>query len=206
MYFSRLRLDPRAAVRRSVYDAHQALWRLFSDSPSRTRDFLYREIDPWTFVAVSARPPGQAEGLWGVEIKPYAPRLAVGDRLFVSLRANAVIKRGKTRHDVVQQARTDYLSRGEEPPSRAELAQSAGRVWLVARQEAMGLMFEAESIAADGYAPQRFRSHGQKVSISTLDLSGIAAVADPDKALAAMTRGVGPAKGFGCGLILARRA
>lgn len=206
MYFSRLRLDPRAAVRRSVYDAHQALWRLFSDSPQRRRDFLYREIDPWTFVVVSARPPGQTEGLWGVEIKSYAPRLAVGDRLFVSLRANAVIKRGKARHDVVQQARTDYLSRGEEPPPRAELAQSAGRDWLVARQEAMGLAFQAESIVADGYAPHRFRSHGQKVSISTLDLSGFARVTDPGNALAALTHGVGPAKGFGCGLLLARRA
>ncbi len=206
MYFSRLRLDPKAAIRRNVYDAHQALWRLFSDSPMRTRDFLYREIDQWTFVAVSARQPVDDRSLWGVEIKPYAPRLAEGDRLFVSLRANAVIKRGKVRHDVVQQARTDYLSRGEEPPPRAELAQSAGRGWLMARQETMGLSFQAESIMADGYAPHRFRSHGQKVSISTLDLSGIATVTDPAKALDAMTRGVGPAKGFGCGLLLARRA
>lgn len=211
MYFSQLVIDPRKAVIDGFYDAHQALWRLFSDSPDRTRDFLYREVDPVTFLAVSARPPEDASGAWRVRTKLYAPRLAEGDRLYVSLRVNAVVKRKgadgrQDRFDVVQDARTRLLSQGLEPPPRTELAQSEGLKWLRARQEGLGLAFEENSVNVMRYAQHRLWRYGPKSKVSALDMVGFARVRDPVLTLEALTRGVGPAKGFGCGLMLVRRA
>lgn len=211
MYLSRLTLRSKEAIFQNVYDAHQALWRLFADGPDRQRDFLFREIDAVTFLAVSAREPKDADGVWTMAVKPYAPRLAAGDRLYLSLRANAVVKRkgpdGKQdRFDVVQDARRRFLAENAEPPPRAALAQECGVKWLLARQEGMGLCFEEPSLVVESAVQRRFWRGGQQAKISTLDFAGFAAVADPELALRALLHGVGPAKGFGCGLVLARRA
>ena len=40
---------------------------------------------------------------------------------------------------------------------------------------------------------------------STLDFSGLLTVTAPEKFLSALYGGIGPAKGFGCGLLLVKR-
>ncbi len=211
MYFSQLVLDSRKAVIDGFYDAHQALWRLFSDSPDRKRDFLYREVDPVTFLAVSARPPEDPAGVWRVRTKPYAPQLAEGDRLYVSLRVNAVVKRKgadgrQDRFDVVQDARLRLKNANKEVPPRADLAQTEGLKWLRARQEGLGLAFDEGSVNVMSYVQHQLWRYGAKAKVSALDMTGFARVVDPEAALTALTQGVGPAKAFGCGLVLARRA
>lgn len=211
MYLSKLVLQPKKAIFKDIYDAHEALWRLFSDGPERKRDFLFREIDPVTYLAVSAREPVDADGIWRMAVKPYAPKLAAGDRLYISLRANAVVKRRgrdgrQQRFDVVQDARKPYTDRGEDPPPRALLAQQEGAKWLIARQEALGLCFEDQSLVVESYMVRQYWREERRARFGTLDFAGFAAVSDADKALGALCRGVGPAKGFGCGLLLARRA
>ncbi len=211
MFLSKLILRSKEAIFNDVYDAHQALWNLFGDSPDRERDFLFREIDPVTYLAVSAREPVDRKGVWRMAVKPYAPKLAVGDRLYVSLRANAVVKRQgpdgrQQRFDVVQDARKPYRERGEEPPPRAALAQQEGAKWLLTRQEALGLHFEDQSLVVESYTVRQYWRGGHKARFGTLDFAGFAAVRDADKAFGALCKGVGPAKGFGCGLLLARRA
>jgi len=211
MYLSKLVLRAKEAIFKDVYDAHQALWNLYSDSPDRERDFLFREIDAVTYLALSAREPVDGKGVWRMAVKPYAPKLAAGDRLYVSLRANAVVKRKgadgrQDRFDVVQDARSRYKAEGAEPPPRARLAQECGVSWLLARQEAMGLCFEDTSLVVESYALRRYWRGGHEVKFGTLDFAGFAEVCDSDKALDALRNGVGPAKGFGCGLVLARRA
>lgn len=211
MFLTKLQLRSKEAIFKNVYDSHQALWELFADRPDRKRDFLFREMDAVTYLALSAREPVDRQGVWNMAVKPYAPRLAEGDRLYVSLRANAVVKRkgvdGKQdRFDVVQDARKPYKERGEEPPSRAALAQREGAKWLLARQEALGLCFEDQSLVVESYMVRRYWRDGHDVRFGTLDFAGFAEISDPHKALHALCTGVGPAKGFGCGLLLARRA
>ena len=211
MFLSKLILRSKRAIYKNVYDAHQALWELFGDRPDRERDFLFREIDPVTYLALSVREPVDRFGVWRMAVKPYTPQLAVGDRLYVSLRANAVVKRkgpdGKQdRFDVVQDARKRYQSEGAEPPPRAALAQQEGTKWLLARQEALGLSFEDQRLVVESYMVRRYWRDGREARFGTLDFAGFAAVCDADKALGALLKGVGPAKGFGCGLVLARRA
>jgi CRISPR system Cascade subunit CasE len=211
MYLSKLVLRAKDAVFKDIYDAHQALWKLYSDGPDRKRDFLFRELDPLTFLCLSARQPRDDLGVWHMAVKPFEPRLAEGDRLYVSLRANAVVKRrtagGKqVRYDVVQDARRRYKERGEKPPARAELAQEHGAKWLLARQEGLGLAFEEDSLMVESYMVRHYWRDGNKASFGALDMAGFAVVADVELAHKTLCQGVGPGKGFGCGLLLARRA
>jgi CRISPR system Cascade subunit CasE len=211
MYLSKLAFCANEAIHKDVYDAHQALWSLFSDDPDCKRDFLYREIDPTTYLCLSARKPVDGKGIWRMAVKPFAPKLSEGDRLYVSLRANAVVKRRsadgrQVRFDVVQDARMRFKERGEPAPPRAELAQLHGARWLLARQEAMGFSFEDVSLAVASYVVRRSWREGKSIRLGTLDFTGFAVVTDVAKALKSLREGVGPAKGFGCGLLLARRA
>lgn len=211
MFLTKLQLRSKEALFKNVYDAHQALWELFADRPDRKRDFLFREIDAVTYLALSAREPVDRKGVWDMAVKPYAPRLTEGDRLYVSLRANAVVKRkreggGQDRFDVVQDARKRYEADGVEPPPRATLAQKYGVRWLLARQAELGLCFEDLSLVVESYAKRQYWRDGRKVTLGTLDFAGFAQVCDADKALGTLLTGVGPAKGLGCGLLLARRA
>lgn len=211
MYLSKLVLRAKDAVFKDIYDAHQALWKLYSDGPQRKRDFLFRELDPLTFLCLSARQPRDDLGVWRMAVKPFEPKLAEGDRLYVSLRANAVVKRRtandkQVRYDVVQDARMRFKERGEPAPPRAVLAQEHGLKWLLARQEDMGLCFEDLSLVVENYMVRHYWRDGRKASFGALDLAGFAVVADVAKALKSLCQGVGPGKGFGCGLLLVRRA
>ncbi|GFM37359.1 type I-E CRISPR-associated protein Cas6/Cse3/CasE [Desulfovibrio psychrotolerans] len=221
MWISKLVLDPRHAARSGLYDTHRLLWNLFADRPDRKRDFLFREQDdPHTFLTVSHRQPHDAEGWWTTQIKPYAPKLQQGEGIAFSLRANAVVKRnidGKQRRfDVMQDARIRLQERqpgidASDLPVRAGLAQSAGMEWLLKRQQELGLSIDPGCVQVDGCRVERFikrnphagRSH--TISLGIMDMQGTAQVEDPQKLLRVLFQGVGPAKGFGCGLLLVRR-
>ncbi|MCI0421919.1 MAG: type I-E CRISPR-associated protein Cas6/Cse3/CasE [Acidobacteria bacterium] len=56
----------------------------------------------------------------------------------------------------------------------------------------------------DGHDTWRQR-HGKKIELSTLDFEGVLLVTEPDRFLRALLSGIGPAKAFGCGLMLVRR-
>ena len=59
----------------------------------------------------------------------------------------------------------------------------------------------------DGYDRVRIpRPDARAVIFSTLTFQGVLTVEDPAQFLAAVLRGFGSAKGFGCGLMLIRRA
>ena len=78
----------------SEYDVHKRIWALFSDSPDRRRDFLYRQevgAERPAFLSVSSRPPEDRTGLWDVQTKTYAPVLVTGLDLAFAVRANVVI-------------------------------------------------------------------------------------------------------------------
>lgn len=219
MYLSRLSLAE-DAVRQpelwrtftSTYTVHQAVWRLFPHAAGQPRDFLYR-IDTsdgrpqvWT---LSPRPP-QASPLWRRESKEIAPRLAAGDRLELSARVNPVVTRAKKRHDVVMdlKQRIGWKDLPEEKrPAEAELVQQAVGEWLAARAAKAG--FAIRSLRADGYRQDRFGRPGQsgkEIGLGVCDLSAQVEVKDPEAFLATWRQGLGPAKGFGCGLILLRRS
>jgi CRISPR system Cascade subunit CasE len=187
---------------------------LFSDHADRTRDFLYRveqsEGRPLIY-AVSVREPDKKHELWFVASKCYEPKINAGMQLAFMLRVNPVrTKRDDAnkqhRHDVVMEAKTHLRERGVHKPLQ-HLIQEEGTMWLLSRAGRCGFTFKPEHIRIDGYQQHRFlKGKGNKqVSHSTLEFSGVLTVADPDRFFETLYSGIGPGKGFGCGLMLVKR-
>lgn len=199
--------DPDARLAAS----HRLLWSLFSDGAERRRDFLWREQGPGRFLALSRRPPNPLHDLFEIETRPFEPALSVGDRLGFALRANAVVspriagaKRGR-RADVVMHA-LHALPKGEaRREARAEAVLSAGRAWLAGQGGRHGFAPEAE-VGVDGYDSLRIPRDGRApIRFGVLDFQGVLTVTDPTLFLGALSRGLGHARAFGCGLLLIRR-
>ncbi|BCX89977.1 CRISPR system Cascade subunit CasE [Methylomarinovum tepidoasis] len=218
MYLTRLTLldhpDLRAIVQQlgDAYREHQMLWRLFDPAPDARRDFLYRRdvhLGRPRYFILSRRPPVNPLGLWRIDPpKPFAPTLQAGQKLAFLLRANPVVRRGRERHDIVmdQKKRTGWktLPPDERPPL-PELIQQAGLEWLSGQGERHGFHTDSRTVRMDGYRQHRTRRAGRAIHFSTLDFTGLMTVTDPELFRKALFQGIGPAKAFGCGLLLVRR-
>jgi CRISPR system Cascade subunit CasE len=112
-----------------------------------------------------------------------------------------------TRHDVIMDAKTRLkLEKGEHVAiSAAEVVQEQGAHWLISRAAKHGFDVDARDVRADGYLQHSLMNKQRRISFSTLDFNGVLTVIDPEKLIDALYHVVGPAKGFGCGLILVRR-
>lgn len=223
-YFSRVtlkagRVKPEQLVGLACgdgYKEHQALWRLFASDPDAERDFLFRrdELYPGVrYFVVSQREPQDRDGIWLIETKPYAPSVDEGQQLAFSLRLNPVVKRkgedGKSRrHDVVMDAkrRAGYQSqaRSEREPETA-IAQQAGLEWLRSRAASHGFSIGEKGLCVEGYRQHRSPKRGNQISYSSMDFAGVLKVEDLGLFAESLQNGIGPAKAFGCGLLLVRR-
>ncbi|MBE0521677.1 MAG: type I-E CRISPR-associated protein Cas6/Cse3/CasE [Candidatus Methanoperedenaceae archaeon] len=222
---SRIRLQPDASENKDfwqslgdTYQIHRVLWSLFADDPQRKRDFLYRyeksENLP-TFYCVAERIPEDMNGVWNIESKHYEPILHVDQRLSFSLCANPIrTKRDddkkQHRHDVVMNAKNQLKQEGiprGKWQSEAEIVQKHGFEWLARKGEQYGFRVSEQEVRADGYHQERFyKARGKHiVNISTIDFTGLLTVTDPERFKDALYGGIGPAKGFGCGLLMVRR-
>jgi CRISPR system Cascade subunit CasE len=217
MFLSRLSLADGAAASPefwrafgSEYSLHRTVWDLFGDRADRRRDFLYR-LDSrngkpllWT---LSSREPEAPSRLWRVETRPVEPRLRPGDLLEFVVRVNPVVTRDGKRHDVVMDRKRSTgwktTTAAERPPESA-LVQEALSEWLAARSERLGA--KVRSLRADSYRVTRFpKPSGKEIQLGLCDLTGVLEVVEPARFLDSWGTGLGPAKGFGCGLMLIRR-
>lgn len=228
MYLSRISLLPRArddpifwSGFGGAYQSHHRVWDLFSDGPDRERDFLYRQEYTTglpSFICVSARRPNDRNGMWRVESKEYAPVLSEGQHLRFTVRANPIRTRwiegpdGKKvhkRHDVVMdrkmQLREEGIDRNKWPGSQ-QMVHDEGLAWLSSRSEDHGFTLFADEFMATGYLQQKFLKKKGKhlITITTMDLDGVLEVTDPVKMNETLMQGIGPSKGFGCGLFLVK--
>jgi CRISPR system Cascade subunit CasE len=131
------------------------------------------------------------------------------------LKPNKSMVRGWTqkviRHDVVMEAKSRINYKNlptEKRPHVALLVQDAGIEWIVAKEKAYGFSTVAPVTIVDGYIQHRlFKKKGDKpVTFSSLEFDGILTVTEPEVFVEkCLFTGIGPAKGFGCGLMLVRR-
>ncbi|MCO5383533.1 MAG: type I-E CRISPR-associated protein Cas6/Cse3/CasE [Methanosarcina barkeri] len=225
MYITRSCLIPDASKNEKFwsslgtsYEVHRLVWTLFPVDPDKNRDFLYRQEEnnrlP-TFYVVSEREPEKQEEIWQTKSMSYNPLLCEGDRLSFILRVNPVVTKqdldgSHHRHDVIMEAKTKLKEEGvprDKWPSDTEIVQDEGFKWLEKKGQQNGFSIKKEFIRADGYMQQKFyKPNGkQLINISTIDFNGILTVTDPELLKKALFKGIGPAKGFGCGLMMVRR-
>lgn len=204
------------------YGQHQTLCRLFDLPPKEQRvgqptPFLFRyeqQNGLPLFYVLSAQQPVDKDGIWEIgPPKSFAPDMRSGDRLAFKLRVNPTVSRGDTkgqrgtRHDVVMDAKRRMRWKDiptENRPTLAHVADKAGTSWLSARQERLGARFDEQALRVDGYRNWRQRT-GKGIALSTLDFDGMLTVTDTESFVAGLFNGIGPAKAFGCGLLLVRR-
>ncbi|WP_407356497.1 type I-E CRISPR-associated protein Cas6/Cse3/CasE [Methanolobus sp. WCC5] len=220
---SRAKLLPEAALDKSFnnvgssYNIHRLVWSLFSKGADDERSFLYRQESEGTvpkFYIVSKSEPRDESGLWDIDVKSYEPVLQPGQELSFSLRANPIVSKrdenGKQhRHDVVMDEK--FRMKKEKSSTYdyshvSEIVQQKGVKWLQKKAENNGFFIEEEQVRADGYRNHRFYKPTGKhnISFNTIDFTGVLTVNDPELFKKILFEGIGPAKGFGCGLLLVR--
>jgi CRISPR system Cascade subunit CasE len=209
--------------------AHRLVWAMFPRE-LQERPFLYRENAPSHAVGPAARSelmilsrlaPTDAEGLFDIETKPFAPALEKGQRLSFALRANPTSQKSETdaegrrksrRYDVVMAAlkRFEKSARSEERP---RLIQQAGLDWLAKQGARAGFrLLDPEEVKIDGYEqfdvdPENRRAtRGKRAVHSRLDFEGVLEIVEPQTFLKQLGEGFGRARAFGHGLMLIRRA
>ena len=149
-----------------------------------------------------------------INIKSYDPVLRSGQELSFSLRGNPIVskrdKNGKQhRHDVVmdEKFRMKKENSGKDyDVNISEIVQQKGVEWLQKKAEASGFSIEKEQVRADGYCNHKFYKPNRKhnISFNTIDFTGVLTVTDPEMFKKVLFEGIGPAKGFGCGLLMVR--
>ena len=121
----------------------------------------------------------------------------------------------RIRHDVVMEAKHQIHYKNlsqEERPLVAEIIQEAGIGWLKDQQAGGGFVIGGSianpHVRVDGYHQHKlFKGRGEKpISFSTLEFNGILTVTESMTFIEkTLFKGIGPAKGFGCGLMMVRR-
>lgn len=207
---------------KSSYALHKAVWNFFLGDPDRKRDFLFRcdsmHGQPVIYI-LSAEKPVSQSGAWVVDTKEFSPVLQNGDRLSFTVRVNPVVtktykdeKTGKDihkRHDVVMNRTFEAREQGITL-SYNEVVNSAGYEWLAVRAEKHGFKVSPSSVIVDRYEKKTFEKSTpsgkiSKVVLGILDIRGVLEVTDSDAFVEMLYAGLGPAKGFGNGLMLVKR-
>lgn len=206
MFLSRIEISWEFA--RNPYNLHRQLWRLFPGEEKETRSndeelrqgFLFRIEDsstgrPARLLVQSRRAPEIASGLVVVGTREIQPQPIAGQRLAFLLTANPV----KTITDAQRDAKSSKKSEKCRVPLIKEEDQ---REW-IARKLASACEIEAAKVLP--HAPIYFRKGNRGGKLVTATFEGVMHVRNPDILITTMENGIGPAKAFGCGLLLVRR-
>jgi CRISPR system Cascade subunit CasE len=206
MFLSRVEVPWEFA--RNPYNLHRQLWRLFPGEEKEIRrngeelrqGFLFRIEDSTTgrpahLLVQSRRAPASASGLMVVGTREIHPQPVAGQRLAFLLTANPV----KTIADTQRDAKPGKKSDKCRVPLIKEEDQ---RAWITRKLAGAG---EIEAADALPHAPIYFRKGNRGGKLAPVTFEGVLRVRDPKQLAELLENGVGPAKGFGCGLLLLRR-
>ena len=193
---------------RNPYNLHRQLWKLFPGEEKETRSigeesrqgFLFRIEDnptgrPARLLVQSRRGPEAASGVVLVGTREFKPQPVAGQRLAFLLTANPV----KTITDTQREAKPGKQSDKCRVPLIKEEDQ---REWITRKLAGAG---EIEAANVLPNAPIYFRKGNRGGKLVTATFEGVMQVRNQDILVTLMENGIGPAKAFGCGLLLVRR-
>ena len=199
---------PWPAARRP-YEHHRQLWRLFPDHPPERRrqqdeqrlGFLFRIEDnrpgqPARVLVQSKVRPSPAEGIALIGSRELDPRPRPGQRLAFLLTANPI----KT----IKDAQITDKPHKRRDTCRVPLITEADQTdWLCRKLEGAAVV---DTVSVLPHQPVYFRRGDKAGKLALVTFEGQLTVDDPSQLRALLDNGIGPAKAFGCGLLLVRRA
>lgn len=206
MFLSRVEIPWESA--RNPYNLHRRVWDLFPDVDRETRKdgeqprqgFLFK-VEHYApgrsarLLVQSRRSPQAMAGVTLLGSKEFQPQPVAGQRLGFLLTANPI----KTVNDVEREAKSGKRSEKCRVPLIKEEDQ---RAWIT-RKLAGAATIETVGILPNSPLYFRKGNHGGK--LVTVTFEGVFSVLDAEALIRLLENGVGPAKGFGCGLLLVRR-
>ena len=206
MFLSRVEIPWEAA--RNPYELHRQLWQFFPGEARETRSsdeevrqgFLFRveEHRPGRsarLLVQSRRTLAPASGLNVVGTRELHPQPSPGQRLAFLLTANPI----KTIVDAEREAKPNKKSEKSRVPLIREEEQ---REWL-RRKLQMAAAIEVAAVLP--HPPMYFRKGARGGKLVTVTFEGVLRVLDSAALMSCLENGIGPAKAFGCGLLLVRR-
>ncbi len=213
----------RLAIGHNLYAYHQLLWTLFPQTPPGESPFLFHVIEKeegfkanqLSFIVVSKKQPVSSVSYWDIHVKPYMPVVNDGDVYQFRIRVNPTVarkmegKKHSSRHDVIMNRKYENRKSNIQTPM-AEIVQEEGLKWIQAKQESCGFsLVSSSTILMHRYMQHCLskgsKSEGSDIRLSTLDYDGQLEITNREKFLFALFNGFGPAKSFGCGLMLVKK-
>ncbi len=221
MYLSQLILDSRSRqVRAEIanfYELHRTVMRAFPEKMEGAERVLFRlDLHPragvplllvqspmqpsWDFLSSPDKnyllPVCEWDdfGVQNPAVKPFDPQFQPGQSLRFRLRANPTVKKGRE---------------GKRNGQRVGLFHEEEQLsWLSRKLESAGAKLLSARVTA-GDAQKGRLYHEDKpheLTVYTVQFDGELRVIDPSSFRDALQAGIGPAKGFGCGLLSLARA
>ncbi|RJR20373.1 MAG: type I-E CRISPR-associated protein Cas6/Cse3/CasE [Nitrospiraceae bacterium] len=188
------------AVCRNPYEIHRTLWQLFPKDAQAKRDFLFHvekseRTGALIWMQSERKPEASHNGANILGCREYQLTLQKDQRLRFLLVANPV----KTIND--ENGRT--TDKGDLKKCRVPLIRDdEQRDWLSRKLEPGA---DPEELFIDPRHPLYFRKSGMAGKIKPVVFQGILKVVEPEAFVQIIHRGIGPAKAFGCGLMLVRQ-
>jgi len=190
------------------YELHRRIWRLFPGEPGEKRrdpdeqraGFLFRVEEnrpgrPARALVQSRRTPQPAEGIRLVATREFDPQPSTGQQLAFLLTANPIknVKDQQLEHKPGKRRDTCRVPLIREEEQRA---------WLARKLEGAA---QIEAVTVLPHQPTFFRRGNRAGKLVTVTFEGVLRVDDPVALVNRLLNGIGPAKAFGCGLMLVRR-
>lgn len=190
------------------YEYHRRLWRLFPNQSREARrtynekrqGFLFRierrqAGNPVRFLLQSHRNPQPAQGLSLLGYREFHPKPQVGQRLAFVLTANPTRKIRDEQMAAKPGKKTDKC----RVPLIREDEQ---KLWLARKLNGAAVLKSTTVIPQ----PMLFFRKGHRAGkLATFIFEGVLEVSAPGELVRLLENGIGPAKAFGCGLMLVRR-
>jgi CRISPR system Cascade subunit CasE len=188
-FLTQISVDMREAAKKKLvdcYDWHRALWEAFPDRDGQPRSFLFRvdnKLERFRVLLLSEhRPTVPSWGEW--ETKEVSASFLSHERYMFQIRSNATVRQDGKRIGIYDlQKLQDWLERKAIQSGFAVLEYVAG--------PAMAHYFTKD---------------GKTGKHSSVDFQGLLRVTDQAAFMDAFTRGIGPAKAFGFGLLMLQPA
>lgn len=206
MYLTRAAIPWSAAG--NPYQLHRRIWRLFPDAPDEPRrdaagqriGFLFRVEDqgpgrPTRVLVQSRKAPQSADGITLIATRRLNPQLGAGQRLAFLLTANPI-------KNIQDQQLTQKPGKRRDTCRVPLIREEEQRDWLT-RKLAGAAIIETASLSP--HPPTFFRRGNRAGKLVTITFEGTLQVRDPEILVNRLANGIGPAKAFGCGLLLVRR-